>query len=78
MKNNTGKSTSPETSLPMSAHDFTEWGVPHVAYIKPVAVEGRTAYAIFAANGQQVGMADRLDVARAAVLQNDLEPVNVH
>jgi hypothetical protein len=75
-KSNRGQSTL--MSVPMSPGDFTEWGVPYVAYIKPVVLEDSTAYAIFAANGQQLGIADTLDMARAVVVQNDLEPVNVH
>jgi len=78
MNNNAVKSANPEALPPMSAHDFTEWGVQHVAYIKPVAQDDKTSYSIFAANGQQLGMAETLHVARATVVQNDLEPVNVH
>ena len=65
-------------AAPMSPRDFTEWGVQHVAYIKPVAIKATNAYAIFAANGQQRGVADTLNMALAVVVQNDLEPVNVH
>ena len=82
MNNDTTKSSrdgsSTLMSAPMSPGDFTEWGVAHVAYIKPIILEDKTAYAIFAANGLQLGMADSLNVAGAVVVQNDLEPVNVH
>ncbi len=70
--------TSSPMSAPMSSRAFTEWGVHNVAYIKPVDFEDKTVYAIFAANGRQLGLADTLNVARAVVVQNDLEPVNVH
>ena len=78
MNKDSTKTDPVETSSPMSVHDFTEWGVQHVAYIQPVVLEDQTVYAIFAANGQQLGMADNLDVARAAVVQNELEPISVH
>ncbi len=72
------KSGPVRTYPQMSAHAFTEWGVHNVAYIKPVDFEDKTVYAIFAANGRQLGLADNLNVARATVVQNDLEPVSVH
>ncbi|MDA1090915.1 MAG: DUF1150 family protein [Proteobacteria bacterium] len=78
MNKQSSKSVGPGTSAQMSVRDFTEWGVPNVAYIKPVMINNITAYAIFAANGQQIGMSANREVARAAVIQNDLEPVNVH
>ena len=78
MNKDTTKSSRSGPSTLMSAHDFTEGGVQHVAYIKPVVIEDTTAYAIYAANGQQLGTADTLNMARAVVIQNDLEPVNVH
>ena len=72
------KNQSPRTSPPMSAADFAEWGAEQMAYIKPIKINGGTFYGVFAANGQQLGLMDTPDVARAAVIQNDLEPVSVH
>ena len=62
----------------MSLHDFTEWGVREVAYIKPVEMNGRTVYAIFAANGRQLAVTENLDAAHGLLFQNDLEPFNLH
>ncbi len=71
--------TGKTDALPvMSAHDFAQWGAEHVAYIKPVEVNGGTKFAVFAANGQQLGLMETPDQARAAVVQNDLEPLSVH
>ena len=53
-------------------------GVSDIAYVKPVVAEGRTAYAIHAADGRPVAIMGDRDVAFAAVRQNDLEPVSVH
>ena len=50
----------------------------NVAYIKQVDFEDKTVYVIFAANGQHLELADNLNVARATVIQNDLDPVSVH
>jgi len=73
--------TAPETAkghTQMSAHDFANWGVAHVAYVKPLEIEGRTLWGVFAANGQQVALMDNPATARASLIQNDLEPVSVH
>jgi hypothetical protein len=62
----------------MSDHDLASLGLQEVAYVKPVFVEGSTAYAVHAADGTEIAvMADR-DIAFAAIRQNDLRPVSVH
>ena len=72
------KTQQPKASHPMSAQDFAEWGANHGAYIRPIDLEGKTVYGVFSADGRQLGLTETLDLARAAVIQNDLEPVNVH
>ena len=63
---------------PLSVDEFAALGTGDIAYVKPVEVEGRTAYALHAADGHELAlMADR-EVAFAAVRQHDLEPVSVH
>ena len=49
------KTGKPDAAPVMSAHDFAHWGAEHVAYIKPVEVNGVLAFGVFAANGQQLG-----------------------
>jgi hypothetical protein len=57
---------------------FAQLGMPSLAYIKPVQVEGNAAWEVHAADGTQIAlMADR-EVAIAACRQNELEPVSVH
>jgi CBS-domain-containing membrane protein len=51
---------------------------PYVAYIKQVAVEGKPAYAIFAADGTELGVVQNRDIAFAAARHNDYNPVSVH
>ncbi len=72
------KTAVPKAPSPMSLHDFTEWGVREVAYIKNIEFEGRPAFAIYAANGRQLAMTKNLDAAYGLLFENDLEPVSLH
>jgi len=62
----------------ISPQDFAAMGMQHLAYIKPAVVNGVSAFTIHAADGTQIGMAPNRDVAFAAVLQHELEPVSLH
>ncbi|MBM3567532.1 MAG: DUF1150 family protein [Alphaproteobacteria bacterium] len=53
-------------------------GTPFLAYIRPIAVDGRTGFAVHAANGERLGVFSDRIVAMAAARQHDLEPVSVH
>ena len=66
------------SAYPLTAADLAHWGVNVVAYVKKVEIEGGTAYAIHAANGEPLGLAGSRDVAFAGLRQNDLEPASVH
>ena len=70
--------TSPAIVRHLSAEDFAAFGVDHLAYVKPVLVNGVAAFAIHAADGTPLTVLPDRDVASAAVIQNDLEPVSVH
>ncbi len=72
------KTGFPAETPPMSVQDLTDWGLTDVAYIKPVEMNGRTVYAVFAANGQQLWLMETLNGAHAALFQNDLEPISLH
>lgn len=68
-----------ETALKaLSKQDFLNFGIQQVAYIRPVQVENRQAYAIHAADGTPLSVMDTLGTAVIAVRHNDLEPVTVH
>ena len=71
--NNSGNGT-----FPMTSRAFLALGSMNVAYIKPVTVDGLLAYAIHAADGQELAVFSERDVAFVAARQNDLEPVSVH
>lgn len=62
----------------MSPSQFAQLGMPMIAYVKPVVVNGGNAFAIHGADGTPMGMAPGLDVAIAAVLQHEMLAVRVH
>jgi len=57
---------------------FAELGVSQLAYIKPVTVEGRRVFAIHAANGAPMGLAEDSDTAAVAIIQHEMIPARVH
>lgn len=62
----------------MTVNDLAMLGVQHIAYVKPVTVDGTEGFAIHAADGTQMAVIGDRAVAYAVVRQNDLEPVSVH
>ncbi len=62
----------------ISPQDLMVLGLQEVAYIKPVVVDGKAAYAIHSADGREVAIMASRQVAMAAIRQNDLEPLSVH
>jgi hypothetical protein len=70
-----------EANLPqaaMSESAFALWGIDDVAYVKQVEIDGKPAWAIFAADGTALGATPDRDLAFATILQNDRNPVSVH
>jgi hypothetical protein len=62
----------------MTSSQFAQLGMPMIAYVKPVMVNGDSAFAIHGADGSPMGMAPGLEVAIAAVLQHEMLAVRVH
>ena len=62
----------------LSAQDFRTFGVQQVAYIRPIIVQNKKAYAIHAADGTPLSVMDTHDMAVIAVRHNDLEAATVH
>jgi hypothetical protein len=58
--------------------DLAQMGVNQIAYIKPVEVDGTTAWSIHGADGTALTVVRDHDQAFAVVRQNDMEPVSVH
>ena len=67
-----------ETIRQITPKDLASLGLSHVAYVKPVTVEGHTAYSIHAADGTEMAVMDNRDVAFSAIRVHDLEPMSVH
>ncbi len=67
-----------QTVQDLSQQDFLALGVNDIAYIKTVQVDGRAQYAIYAADGTEMTVLANRDVAFAAVVRNDMEPLSVH
>ncbi|HXQ65732.1 MAG TPA: DUF1150 family protein [Alphaproteobacteria bacterium] len=53
-------------------------GLQELAYVKKVSEKGADAYAVFAADGTQLGLMATRELAFATLKQHDLEPVSVH
>ncbi len=62
----------------LSPEDPGRLGVAQIAYVKPVLVNGAVAFAIHAADGTPMAVAETPDVAFAAILQHELMPALVH
>lgn len=62
----------------MSPEQFAQLGVTKVAYVKPVIVNGTASFAIHAADGTPMAIADDREVALAAIVQHEMVPALVH
>ena len=62
----------------ISVLDFLNFGIRHVAYIRPIKVENKAAFAIHAADGTPLSVMESMEAAIVVVRHNDLEPVTVH
>ncbi len=62
----------------LSEQQLAALGVSHIAYVKPVIVNGVQGFAIHAADGTPMAIAGNRDVAVAAVVQHEMMPLSVH
>ncbi len=62
----------------LSAEQLAGLGVSHIAYVKPVVVNGEHGFAIHAADGTPMAVAGDRNVAVAAILQHEMQPLSVH
>ncbi len=53
-------------------------GVSQLAYVKPVMLNGAAAFAIHAADGSPMAVADDRDLAMAAIVQHEMVAALVH
>ncbi len=65
--------------LPLDAASFANLGTPHLVYIKPILLpDGRRNFAIHAANGTPLGIAEDYAAAVQELRSRALEPVSLH
>ena len=62
----------------LSAEQLGVLGVSHIAYVKPIVLNGERRFAIHAADGTPMAVAGDRDVAIAAILQHEMQPLSVH
>ncbi len=62
----------------LSPADLGWLGMQQVAYVKPVIVNGAHAFAIHAADGTPMAVAQDFGVAIAAIVQHEMVPAQVH
>jgi hypothetical protein len=62
----------------INSRDFLTFGIHNVAYVKPVIVENKMAYAIHAADGTPLSVMGDFSAAVGLILNNELEPVTLH
>jgi len=62
----------------LSEQQLAALGVSHIAYLKPVMVDGVQGFAIHAADGTPMAVAGNREVAVAAVMQHEMLPFSVH
>ncbi len=70
--------TEVERIRALTAQDLLMLGIKNIAYMKDIEVDGETAVALFAANGQQIAVMEDRQTAVAAAWQNGLAPQTVH
>ncbi len=70
--------TEAERIRALTPQDLLMLGIKNIAYMKDVEVDGETAVALFAANGQQIAVMEDRATATAAAWQNGLAPMTVH
>jgi hypothetical protein len=62
----------------MTADQLGALGVSHIAYVKPVIVNGTAGFAIHAADGTPMALAGDRATAMAAIVQHEMLPLSVH
>jgi hypothetical protein len=62
----------------LSVAQLASLGVSHLAYVKPVVVNGTRAFAIHGADGTPMAVAGAEDLAFAAIRQHEMVPALVH
>ena len=62
----------------LTKQQLMQLGMADLAYVKPVWMNGTTAFAIYAADGSPMAMAADCELAIAAIVQHEMCPALVH
>ena len=62
----------------ISAQDFLALGKEQVAYVRPVEVDGRKAFAVHAADGTPMIVLESYNSAMNLLVREDMVPVTLH
>ncbi len=62
----------------LTQDQLMQLGMADLAYVKPVTLNGQTAFAIHAADGSPMAMAADCALAVAAIVQHEMQPALVH
>lgn len=62
----------------LTPDQLMQLGMSDLAYVKPVMLDGQTAFAIHAADGSPMAMAADCALAVAAIMQHEMVPALVH
>ncbi len=62
----------------LSLQQLAQLGVSHLAYVKPVLMNGEIGFAIHAADGTPMAVAAERETALAAIRQHDMQAVLLH
>ena len=53
-------------------------GLEAVAFVKPIEIAGKPAFAVLSAAGETLGVAPARETAYKMIRENDMQPVSVH
>ena len=67
-----------ERMIHFSPQDLLRLGLANLAYVRSRSKDGALVYAVYAADGSELGVAGSREVAFAAARQQGLEPLSVH
>ena len=67
-----------ENNNRIADEQFARLGMPRLAYIKAIIVDGEGRYEVHGANGEVLAVMDDRDIAIATVKQHDMVPMSVH
>ncbi|HEX2581922.1 MAG TPA: DUF1150 family protein [Dongiaceae bacterium] len=72
------KAENVSSAFPLPSSDFLDLGLPEIAYIRDVAIDGRTMVSLYAANGRRIALTQNRKEATTLALQNGLVPLTLH